>query len=135
MRKIVSKKDIFFILGVILLAVVFFIWQSIRTTGLVNIHAAIQLNGETVKTINLDTDTDFYVEERPNVRFRIQEGLVAFVCSDCLDQICVNAGFLGRVGQMAACLPNGLVMIIRGDTPDDNIDLFLQEENIYYTLS
>ena len=44
---------------------------------------------------------------------RAADGSIAFVESDCPDQVCVHTGYLRRVGEFAACLPNDLVLIIR----------------------
>jgi hypothetical protein len=35
-----------------------------------------------------------------------------YVHSDCRDQICVNAGWLDRGGEWAACLPNRVILRI-----------------------
>ena len=56
----------------------------------------------------LDENQTFYII--PNVIFEIRDGRIAFIESDCPDQICVRTGFIGQEGQMAACLPNRLVL-------------------------
>jgi hypothetical protein len=40
------------------------------------------------------------------------DGRARFTHSDCRDQICVNAGWLDRGGEWAACLPNRVIIRI-----------------------
>ena len=44
----------------------------------------------------------------------IEEGRVRFVDSPCNARYCVHAGWLSRTGQVAACLPNGVVVEVTG---------------------
>ena len=47
-------------------------------------------------------------------RLLIEDGRVRFVDSPCHARYCVHAGWLSRSGQVAACLPNGVVIEIEG---------------------
>ena len=77
--------------------------------------------------VYLDDDTVFELPHMPHVTFEVREGQIAFVKSDCPDQICVLTGFLSRPGQMAACLPNSLIMVVKNRTADDDdLDIFLR---------
>jgi hypothetical protein len=44
----------------------------------------------------------------------IEDGRVRFVDSPCHGRYCVHAGWLSRSGQVAACLPNGVVVEVEG---------------------
>lgn len=124
--KTINKKDIFLISSILILATGFFIWQYISTRNYTDLYAAIRLNGEIVKTITLDYNTDFSLEQRPNVHFQIRNRQIAFVKADCPDHVCINTGFIGFVGQTAACLPNGLIVYVRGqDQNQETIDIII----------
>jgi hypothetical protein len=71
-----------------------------------------------VKTVALNVDQTFSLDGLPAVVFEVKDGKAAFIHSDCPDQICVHSGFLGAVGQTAACLPNRAAIKIRGDVSD-----------------
>ena len=49
----------------------------------------------------------------------IREGRAAIVSSCCGGQTCVAAGDLFKNGQWAACLPNGVFVLIEGAGEDD----------------
>ena len=79
--------------------------------------AHVLQNGHIIEIIDLSMDGDIVLESLPDVRFSVRGGAVAFVESDCPDQICVRSGFLNRPGQMAACLPNRLALAIVMEHP------------------
>jgi len=77
-----------------------------------------------VHVFDLTRDKTFSLPNMPNVTFEISGGKVAFVKSDCPTQICVNMGFQSRVGQMAVCLPNGLIITVVGEGGE--LDVFVR---------
>lgn len=88
------------------------------------IYAEITHNG-TAYTVYLDEDKTFSLPSAPHVVFEINNGRIAFTESDCPDRICIRTGFISLPGQMAACLPNRLVMVILGEDGNaDGIDMF-----------
>ncbi|MCL1987829.1 MAG: NusG domain II-containing protein [Firmicutes bacterium] len=132
-RAVIAKKD--FVLIAAVLAVGFALMGAWYVYNLppatANIYAEITHNSIT-ETVYLNEDRLFSLDAAPSVVFEIRNGEIAFVQSDCPDQICVHAGFLSRPGQTAACLPNGLIMfIISGDgevAVDDgfgDLDIFI----------
>ena len=123
MKRAINKRDLILISAILVVAGGFFLWQYVTLE--VGMYANITLNGQQVKVVPLDYDMEFYIPQRPNVRFAIREGYAAFICSDCVDQICVNAGFLSHVNQTAACLPNGLLLTIQGGVNPHGIDILV----------
>lgn len=92
--------------------------------------AEIYYYSELVKTVSLDgkKEKDFSIEQNPNVIFRVdREGNIGFIASDCPDKICVKTGKLHRVGEYAACLPNGIILKIvpGGERDDDDPDIII----------
>lgn len=47
-------------------------------------------------------------------RLEVRDGRVRFTDSPCVGRYCVHAGWLSRSGQVAACLPNGVVIEVTG---------------------
>ena len=44
----------------------------------------------------------------------VRDGRVRFVASPCVGRHCIHSGWLSRSGQVAACLPNGVVLEVGG---------------------
>lgn len=112
--KFARKSDILLIAA--LAALAFGIWLAGQLTGgEAPLQAEIYYYDRLVETLDLvkGSERTFSIEENPQVIFRLdEEGTIAFVASDCPDQICVRTGRLHRKGQYAACLPNGIVLKI-----------------------
>ncbi|MCL2500121.1 MAG: NusG domain II-containing protein [Defluviitaleaceae bacterium] len=90
------------------------------------IYAEITCENET-HIINLTENRTFSLPSVPHVIFRVNDHSIAFVQSNCPDQICVRAGFQSRFGHMAACLPNRLILRIRANGENDkDIDVSVQ---------
>ena len=108
--KVINKFDLWLIIGLVCVSAVFtaaFLIQS-RTGS----EFAINFNGAEVFRGKLDENTLFSVPGKPNVVFETHDGAVAFVKSDCPDQICVHTGFISNELEFAACLPNKLILRI-----------------------
>ena len=83
-------------------------------------YAEIHFGQNPIKVVPLHTDQTFSAGPNPNVIFEIQDGAIAFIKSDCPDQVCVHTGFIHSRYQFAACLPNFLLLIIREDENQEN---------------
>jgi len=126
--KAMQKKDLILIAVLLLVAGGFFGWQYLSNRHYTELYAVFRMDGEIVKTVDLSREQNqtFSLSNREQVVFEVRGNHVAFICSDCLDQICVNVGFIGRPGQAAACLPNGIVVYIQGQDPyGDNLDIII----------
>ena len=128
-HKLLSKKDLKLIVIILIIgfSAIGIRWLADTVSGHspANIYAQITSRYGT-QTVSLSKDMTFSMPRVPGVVFEIASGQIAFAKSDCPDQICVHVGFQGRIGQMAACLPNGLILTIVGDADDDDdlIDIF-----------
>lgn len=92
------------------------------------VKAEIYYYSELVQTLSLDgrTAQSFSIAQNPNVVLRLDgEGGIAFIASDCPDQVCVHTGTIHRSGQFAACLPNGILVKIvpEGEHREDDTDI------------
>lgn len=48
---------------------------------------------------------------------------VRVIEADCPDQIDVKQGYISRVGEIIVCLPNKLIIEIKGLAEEDDIDI------------
>lgn len=124
--KFARKRDLFIIAALIAAALLFWAFSSgiLRRPGA---YAQIYHESKLVKTVRLDSgrEQSFSLPQAPSVVFHLYEdGSIAFIESDCPDKICIKTGRLHAHGQMAACLPNGmLVKVVEegGASPDLSI--------------
>ncbi|MFA5585217.1 MAG: NusG domain II-containing protein [Saccharofermentanales bacterium] len=58
------------------------------------------------------------------------QGQIRFAEADCPDRVCVQSGWVGKRGSIAACVPAGLILKVTGNLPDpggsDDVDLVIR---------
>ena len=81
-------------------------------------YAQIYLDGQLVKTVPLDTDQTFMVEDHYSNEIAVTQGAIAFTASTCPGQDCVHSGKISTLGRMLVCLPNGLEIRITSAKAD-----------------
>ena len=125
--KFFKKTDIITILVILGLSIIIWlIYGSVNSEKAVK--AEIYYYNDLIAVIDLSKKEDkkFSFPQNENVVFhRDKEGNIWFEESDCPDKVCIKAGKLNRVGQTAACLPNGFVLklVPVGDRSEDDIDI------------
>jgi hypothetical protein len=124
--KFFKKTDVFIVLGIIAVSAV--IWMAYDAMSSNKpAKAEIYYYSKLVMTVDLvkGQERSFSVPQEKDVVFHIdKEGNICFERSDCPDKVCIHAGKLHKVGQSAACLPNGLVLKIvpANGRGDDDLD-------------
>ncbi|MBQ8924018.1 MAG: NusG domain II-containing protein [Lachnospiraceae bacterium] len=110
-EKIISKKDVIFIIVLLTITMMIFIFMRIsRSTGY---NVKISADGKTVKTLSLDKDTEYVFESDKGYNIIIiKDGAVYVKEADCPDKICVNHKKISNVGETIICLPHELVVEI-----------------------
>lgn len=77
--------------------------------------AQIYLNGELIKTVNLDQDQRFVVTDKYSNEITVENGEITVTASDCPGQDCVHSGSIHNAGRILVCLPNGMeIRVISG---------------------
>ena len=90
-------------------------WAALWSGGGPAEFAIVTAPAAAPQTLPLDTDTVTEVAGRlgPSV-LEVRDGRVRFTDSPCVGRLCVHSGWLDRSGQVAACLPNGVVVEVGG---------------------
>lgn len=79
--------------------------------------AEVTVGGETVLELDLQTATDRETYPLENGVVLVAENhTVAVLSADCPDKVCVNTGALSRAGEVAACVPTGTVVTVKGES-------------------
>lgn len=111
--KLIKKADIILIISVLVLVLLWFLLKPESES----VVAVVSVNCETVKTVDLSKN------ERQeiiigNMHICADNGKVWVSYSDCPDKTCCKAGKIKGQGQMIACVPNGVVILIEGGKVD-----------------
>jgi len=124
--KSLTKGDKLLILTIIVVNVLalIFINQSLFTYE--EKYISIQVNGEEIKTITFD---DNMIGKTIPIKsdygynlIEIGDGKVRVIEADCPDQLDVKQGYISKVGEIIVCLPNRLVVEIKGVGVETEID-------------
>ncbi len=117
-RKLITPIDILLVFVIILLAV-FFIFCVSGTSGKT---AIITVDGAEVRRINLETAVDetFTLDTEPQVKLKVTDGTIRFIDSQCPSKDCQHRGKLKETGDVAACVPAGVVVSITDSSNNKN---------------
>jgi len=117
--KLIKKMDIVII--IILLAISFIpyiILKNYKSGYNGDNYAVISIDGKEQKRVELTDglDEEFILESSYGInKVVIHDGEIGIVEANCKDEICINEGFIGKVGERIVCLPNRLVIEIVGE--------------------
>ncbi len=90
-------------------------WASLWRDGGPAEYAQLSAPGSPDQRLSLSADQELEVQGRIGTsRLEVRDGRVRFTDSPCVGRYCVHAGWLSRSGQVAACLPNGVVVEVTG---------------------
>lgn len=122
-----TKGDKFLIVFVIILAIVstlFIRRQAFSSTGK---YISVQVNGKEIKKIIFDSkiigNTIPIQSEYGYNLILIGDEEVRVIEADCPDKIDVKQGYISRIGETIVCLPNKMVVEIKGLDKDTEIDI------------
>jgi hypothetical protein len=90
-------------------------WASLWGGGGPAQYVEITAPGMAAQRLELGRDQAVEVRGRLGVsRIETRDGRVRFTEAPCVGRQCIHSGWLGRTGQVAACLPNGVVIEVQG---------------------
>ena len=110
----VKKNDLILIGG--LLAVLVVLLAVLMVTKSSGAYAVVSVDGVEVATFPLSEDTTYVINgyNGGNNTLIIKEGKAHLEDSSCPDHLCEHMGKIDKVGQSIICLPNRVVVEIRG---------------------
>lgn len=86
------------------------------------VSAIIVVDGKTVETIDLSGVTEpyqFRLEGSVPAVIAVEKGRIRYLEAECPDHLCVNAGWLSKAGEVAACLPGRSYLVLKGEGEAD----------------
>ncbi len=124
-----NKRDIFkprlwdmLILAVpVIIAVVSLLFFLPNNNG--GAVAKIIVDGKVQRTIDLTSAKDQTVDlslPYHNI-IEVKNGKIGIISADCKDKTCIRSGYISSSGQVVACVPSGLIIVIESDDGADAV--------------
>lgn len=123
-RKLISKKDVFIMVLLLIMAVILYIVPRLMTEQ--GTRAVITCDDKTVGAISLDKSGEYTYPELPDMVFTVSDGEVYVTESGCDDKTCIRTGGISRHGEAIICVPNKAAVTIEGTPDTDNLDVILK---------
>ena len=112
------KNDI--ILAAALIVIAALIWLFIYMARSEGAYVTVTVNGEVFGQYPLDTDAEIRIGDGESYNlFIIKDGSAEIAEASCPDKLCVNQGKISFDGQSIICLPNKVVVEVRGGEKSD----------------
>lgn len=122
-----TKWDKYLIIIIILLSLLSMYYIKNIATNKGNEYVMIEVNGKEYRRITLSDDNQTRYLEIDNQygynKLEIQGKKIRVIDADCPDKLDVKQGWIKNIGEVIVCLPNRLVIEIRGDKkPQNEVD-------------
>lgn len=122
-----TKWDKYLVILIAVISLSSMIYINSMTTNEDEKYVSIQVNGKEYKKVTFSNDNKKrYLEVKTKYgynKLEIQNKKTRVVEANCPDELDVKQGFIEDVGSMIVCLPNRLVIEIKGErTSPDKID-------------
>lgn len=121
------KTDIILIVALLAAGVIFA--AVILLGGKHGSHVAIKVDGQIVKELPLNVNTEYVIKGEGGINVLvIENGAVWISEADCPDGLCRNMGKISRAGQSLICLPHKVVAeIMQGEGQEtQDIDIYVK---------
>ena len=93
--------------------------------GYDNTYAEVTIAGELYKNIPLSEhkgEETIEIKTKTGVNIiKVSDDKISIVEADCPDKVCMKPGFIHKPGESLVCLPNRLMIQIKGNTEEDII--------------
>ncbi|MCR4891682.1 MAG: NusG domain II-containing protein [Lachnospiraceae bacterium] len=85
-------------------------------------EVVVTVDGEVYGTYSLDEDREILIPgaRGMNNRLRIQGGRADIIDADCPDKLCVHQKAISRTGETLVCLPNRVVVEVKGEAESES---------------
>lgn len=127
--KIFKKMDLVIIVVLIIFSFIpHCIYSNVVSKNNKNFYATIKINGKVYTTIDLPVASEKRLPISTtygNNTIVINGNKIKIVDADCKDALCIKQGSISKIGKTLICLPNELIIEIKGDEYDSSDDLIL----------
>ncbi|HNX63577.1 MAG TPA: NusG domain II-containing protein [Oscillospiraceae bacterium] len=113
----IKKRDIIILSAIFILCISFLIFPKLLNSGET---AEISIDGEIVKTISLEKNDTFKLN---SFTIDVRDGAICVLDSPCHDKICVHTGYISKPSQTIVCLPERLIIKIKGEDKEADLSV------------
>lgn len=113
-----NKRNDLILIGIVLvLAVVsFVVFNVYRGNTITKGEVVVKVDGKTFGTYNLNRDQKISIKSGDHLNIlEIKDGKAKMIEADCPDQVCVNQKAIDRNLESIICLPNKILVEIKGE--------------------
>ncbi|KOA18983.1 hypothetical protein CLHOM_27230 [Clostridium homopropionicum DSM 5847] len=123
MKKLDKIIVAFFVIIAIVLGIIFkFAFNKDYNNKYVEIYVKGQFYKKvSIKDNNFKEEIDIKTDLGENI-VQIENGGVRIVDADCPDKVCIKDGFKDKVGSVLVCLPHKVVIQIKGQSTENEVD-------------
>lgn len=110
-----KKQDIALIAGLLAAALIFFaVRWAVRKPA---VEAEILVDGQVVEVLDLEKDTQVLIRGKDGGtnHLVVKDGAIWCDEASCPDKVCVHTGKISLSTQTIACLPNKMIVRIKGN--------------------
>lgn len=109
------KRDLLLITALLIIATLLYAGSRIIFSD-PPLHVEISVDGNVVKTLQLNRDAEFTVDgyHGGTNHVVIKDGKVRVTKASCPDKLCIKQGAIHRTGDAIVCLPNRVIIRITG---------------------
>jgi hypothetical protein len=121
-KKFFNRNDMFLLLGILGVLIILCLGLVITKTG--GKRVSVSVDGAEVISFSLDDDLVYEINGYNGGRnvLVIKDGVAYLSEASCPDHLCMNMGKIKNVGQSVICLPNRVVVAIKGNSTDAEYD-------------
>jgi hypothetical protein len=118
MREVFTRADKILIVALILVSAAGY--PAVKLATPKGSYLAIEVGGERTTVVAMDDYRDVEVRGKlgPST-IRIDETGARFVDSPCADKTCIKSAPIKDAGEIAACVPNGVMIRVLGSNGED----------------
>ncbi|MDE5741123.1 MAG: NusG domain II-containing protein [Oscillospiraceae bacterium] len=120
-RKLLRLRDVFIIVSIIAAVLVFYTLLPDSGGG----TAVVLHDGGVIAEIPLDGSGEYTFPQVPDMVFTAGDGAVSVTASGCGDKTCIRTGKISGQGEAIICVPNKIVVQIKGSTKESGVDAVL----------
>jgi hypothetical protein len=113
-KRLFNRNDMFLLLGMFLGLTVISMWLLVTKTG--GNKVSVSVDGVEQIAFSLDEDLEYEIDgyNGGTNLLMIKNGSAFLLNASCPDHLCVKMGKIRNVGQSIICLPNRVVIEIKG---------------------
>ena len=108
-----TRGDILLGVSLLLLGIIFFVWVLFWGQADAN-KVEVKVNGKIVGVYSLSEEQEIKLKDLGENTFVIRDSQVEMIKADCPDQYCVKHYPISKNGESIICLPNKVVITIKG---------------------